>query len=362
MPTEADSLHAQPLYYRYDKPKPFVRRLISLGRAWPVYCERCATPVSIGSLVMGIAISDASLKAPAESAVVQRLRDKDWSMLNGAHPPTHWSPPNPKLFIELGRCDGCGGPFCAFGKVQGVASDNKNTLLIGDVFLGELDTREAAALLETALNNDLFANDDYWAKAIATCKTLDRTMDFDRCVRDRETRRAAMQLGQRAMLDVQRGKLEGAQEALQSALQTFTELGNKRLQSATMMHLASVQIRLANLDEAEQLLQHALPLMEELGNAKNAAVCVGLLGTIYQQRGEFDQAESMFRRALQTASEASDKADMGVAYSTLGGLYEAQNRHGQARDAYSEALKLYQQLGARESAKSIQDALSRLST
>jgi hypothetical protein len=53
---------------------------------------------------------------------------------------------------------------------------------------------------------------------------------------------------------------------------------------------------------------------------------------------------------------------MATAYSELGGLYEVQNRHGQARDAYSEALTLYQQQGAKESVKSIQDALSRLST
>lgn len=70
---EADPPHLKSLYYRYVKPKPLLRRLISVGKTWPVYCERCAKPVSIGSLIMGVAISETTLKAPAQSATVQNF-------------------------------------------------------------------------------------------------------------------------------------------------------------------------------------------------------------------------------------------------------------------------------------------------
>ena len=64
------------------------------------------------------------------------------------------------------------------GKVQGVASNG--VLMLGAVFLGELDTLEAIALLEIAIECDLFANDDHLKKGIETCKALDSRKDFDR--------------------------------------------------------------------------------------------------------------------------------------------------------------------------------------
>ena len=233
MQDEADLLHSKSLYYRYGKPKPLFRRLISLGKTWPVYCERCAKPVSIGSLVMGIEISGETLKAPAQSVAVQQLRSKDWSVLKSANRPTDWHH-RPTLRIELGRCNGCGGPFCSWGKVQCIASNN---ITFGAVFLGELDTLETTALLETAIEYDMFANDNYLTKGIETCKALGSHKDFDRFVVDRETRLAALRLGHRAMVDFQQGKLQQASEGLKSALETFTELGNKRDQSMSGMNL-----------------------------------------------------------------------------------------------------------------------------
>lgn len=357
MPTETDLLQSQSLYYCY-KPKSFIRRIISLIKASPVYCERCARSVSTASLVMGVAISEASLKAPDKSSVVQLFRDKDWSILNRAERPTDWYH-DPTLRIELGRCHICDGPFFAFGKVQGM--DN-NTMLLGAVFLGEFNHLEAAALIETALKNDLFANDDYFAKAIATCKTLGSRIDFDKIVSERETRLAAMQLGQRAMMDFHKGNLDRAKESLNSVLQTFTALNEKPSQFITLINLASVQIQLNNLDEAEQLLRESKPLIEELGNPKNTAMCFGLLGTIYRQRGGFEYAESMFRNALQAEIESDDKAGIATAFRELGELYETKNRPGQARDAYSEALKIYEQMDEMESVKAVKKTISKLST
>jgi tetratricopeptide (TPR) repeat protein len=355
----ADLLHSKSLYYSYVKPKPLLRRLISFGKTWPIYCERCAKPVSIGSIIMGIAISEKTLRAPAQSPAVQQLCNKDWSVLRSTNRPTDWFR-GPTLRIELGRCNGCGGPFCSVGKVQGVASDG--VLLLGAVFLGELDTLEAIALLETAIEGDLFANDDYLTRAIETCKALGSHKDFDRLVIDRDTRLAARRLGHRAMEDFQRGKLQQASEGLKRALETFTELGDKRDQSAAWMNLANVHIQMGDLDGAELQLRHSLSLTEELGAPTIAATCFGLLGTLHRRRGALDQAESMFRRALQIEIDAANKAGMATAYSELAEIYVAQNRHAQARDAYSEALELWQQLGATQTAESVKSALSRLST
>jgi tetratricopeptide (TPR) repeat protein len=357
MQYEADLLNSKSLYYRYGKPKPFFRRLISFGKTWPVYCERCAKAVSIGRLIMGIEISEETLNAPAESAAVRQLRNKDWSALNSADRPTDWYR-RPTLRIELGRCDGCGGPFSSWGKVQCATS---NIVKFGAVFLGELDTPEAVALLETAIKYDLFANDNYLTKGIETCKALGSHEDFDRFLVDRQTRLAALRLGQRAMLDFQQGKPQQAHDGLKSALATFTELGNKRDQSITWMSLAIVQMRMGDLDGAEQQLQRSLSLAEELGNATISAQCFGLLGTIHRRRGALDKAESMFQRALQTEIHAVNKAGVATAYSELAETYVAQNRQAQARDAYFEALKRWEQLGATQAAQLVKSALARLS-
>lgn len=356
---EADPPHLKSLYYRYVKPKPLLRRLISVGKTWPVYCERCAKPVSIGSLIMGVAISETTLKAPAQSATVQQLRNKDWSVLKNANRPTDWFR-GPTLRIELVRCNGCGGPFCSTGKVQGVASNG--VLMLGAVFLGELNTLEAIALLEIAIECDLFANDDYLTKGIETCMALSSHKDFNRFVVDRETRISALRLGHRAMVDFQKGKLQQASESFKRAIETFTELGDKREQCVSWVSLANVHMQMGDLDGAEPQVRRSLSLAEELGDAKITATCFGLLGTLHRRRGALDQAESMFRLALQTEIGAANKAGKATAYSELAEIYMAQKRHDQAREAYSEALELYQQLGATQLAQSVKSVLSRLST
>lgn len=353
MPTEADLLRST--YYTYGKPKPFLRRLVSWGQAWPAYCEQCAAPVAINSLVMGVSIPEASLKAPNESAVVQRLRQKDWSVLRYAKRPTDWNR-DPNLRIELGRCERCAGPFCSTGKVQGVGA---NTLLFGAVFLGELNTLETIALLESALESDLFGSDSYLAKGVATCKAIGGSMNFDKFTADRETRRAALQVAHRAMLDLQQEKLQQASDGLHSALQTFSALGNKMDQSATLMNLGIVQIKIGNFDEAELQLRRSLVLAEETSNGL-AATCFGLLGTVERHRGALDRAESMFRQALQAESDADNVDGMARAHYQLGGLYETREMYSQARDAYSTALELWQKVGEKQNAVSASEALSRL--
>jgi tetratricopeptide (TPR) repeat protein len=360
MPIDPNPLLAQGLYYSYDRLKPMIWRILSLGSRWPVYCERCAKPVAIGRLIVVIAISEASLKDPEGSAIVRQLRNKDWSALDRADPPLDCYR-DASLRIELGRCDACRGPFCAFGRVQGIASDEQRTLLFGAVFLGELAPGEAVALLEAALENDLMGSDGDVNEAIAVCKNLGSNLNFDRLTSDRETRHAALRLGELGALEVENGRLEAARDAFKSALRTFAEIGDRRFQVTTIINLANVHIDLGDLDEAEKLLHSSLELSDERGGKRNGMFSLGLLGTIYEQRREFDRAESMYLRARQVAMDMGDTDDVALAHHALGKLFEKSNRSQQARQHYAEALRLYEQTGNREDAQEARESLHRLS-
>jgi tetratricopeptide (TPR) repeat protein len=359
MPTEQHPLNSRCLYYSYDKAKPFLRRLLSFGFGWPVYCERCAKPVPLARIVLGIQISEASLQAPTESAAVQQLLRKDWSVLRNARRPADWYR-GPTLRIELGRCDACCGPFCSVGKVQGVSANK--TLLLGAVFLGELDGQETVMLLEAALVGDLVANENYLAKAVATCRALGSQLDFDQLSADREARLEAMRVGHSAMVDSQQGRLQQAIEGLQSALESFTRLGPKGYQAATLMNMATVHIQLKDLDQAAMELQRSIAISEEIGELSLATTCRGLVGVVHRLRGNLDAAESMLCQVVQAETDSNNKAGMAAAHVELGEIYEAQGRHAQARGAYTRGLELWQQLGARQAAASAKAALARLPT
>lgn len=359
MPTGEHPMNSTGLYYSYDKAKPFLRRLLSFGFGWPVYCERCAKPVPLARIVLGIQISEASLKAPTESAAVQQLQRKDWSVLKNARRPADWYR-SPTLRIELGRCDACCGPFCSWGKLQGVSANK--TLLLGAVFLGELGSQETVRLLEAALVGDLVASDNDLATAVATCRALGSQMNFDQFRSDREARLEAMRVGHSALIDSQQGRLQQAIEGLQSALESFTRIGAKRYQAATLMNMATVRISLEDLNQAEMELERSIAISEEIGDLSLASTCFGLVGTIQRLRGNLEAAESMLCRALQAETDSNNKAGMAAAHFELGEIFQTQGRHAQARDAYTRALGLWQQLGARQSAASAKAALARLPT
>lgn len=162
-------------YYSYVKPLPFYKRLfVKKEDLFSPYCEKCRKWVHIYERMLGIPVTDNVFYERAESEIAKSLLAKDWNVLDTAERLQDWIL-QPAVFIGLGRCESCDGPFSVLGEIHGKASSG--TIYIGGLFTMEIETKSGLELLEKAIDRGLMANEK---KAVAFCKVLGSTKDFAR--------------------------------------------------------------------------------------------------------------------------------------------------------------------------------------
>ncbi len=282
-----------PTYYSYDR--PLLKRVFSLRFSQGPYCTECRTWVKVRHPMLGIPLDEGLFPEYEQSAIVRSLVEKDWSVLNGAEPLYDWVK-QPSIYVAVGRCDSCDGPFVVFGNIHGFA---RGTAYLGQIFAMEVERVSGRKLLETAIARDLLANDKMYAAAVDHCQSLGSTSDFARLARERERRREANKLAKRAVADLQRGSLSGAESGLERALPIFIEIGDTRRQAFATLNLGDVHYARGAFDLAQARFAEALGLFEALGAEPEVALTCGCLGQIHLDRMELDQAEQRFRRALE---------------------------------------------------------------
>jgi hypothetical protein len=125
--------------------------------------------------MIGIPVPSNVLIQPNESDAMRRLLDNDWSVLKSGGPIYHWSL-QPLIFLGLGRCERCDGPFSLFGEIHGKATNR--AFYLGGIFLTEIQPTEALKLLETAIEHERISNEAMHAKAVEFLKGLGSRLDF----------------------------------------------------------------------------------------------------------------------------------------------------------------------------------------
>lgn len=294
-----------------------------------------------------------------ESDIVQSLIHLDWSVLNDAERLRDWHS-QPAIFVGIGRCDTCDGPFTLLGEVHGQATNG--TLYLGTVFSIEIGKKPGLELLETAIDRNLLANDAMYDRAVEFCKTLGSSKNFAQVALVRQQREKAHKFGQQGMTALQKGKLDQAEENLNSALQIFEELDERKAQAITCMNLGILYINREQLDRSEILLKRSLVIFEQINSQTDLAVVYGILGELHCSRKEFDQAEQDFHKSLEIDRELNDKHGIAAAYYSLGNVYKERDERQRARETYAEALKVWTELGDRAQAKVAQAELDRLNS
>ncbi len=100
--------------------------------------------------IIGLSVTLNDVKHPSESAILSSLGRGDWSPLRDGHPPQRWE--DPAVYISLGQCESCGGPFIVEADTRG--SDPKtNTIYFGTAFRKEVDEESGLNLLHAAYQN-----------------------------------------------------------------------------------------------------------------------------------------------------------------------------------------------------------------
>lgn len=338
-------------YYSYTKTCFFYTFLFKQKNFLNPYCEKCRKWVHIYERMLGIPVTEKVISEFYESDIVKSLIAGNWSVLKTSGRLTTLRIIQPAIFIALGRCETCDGPFRVVGEVHG--RDNNGTIYVGSFFAMEIDKKSALELLEAAIDRNLISNGAMYAKAVDFCKKLGSSKDFAQMAKARA-------LGSRGLWELDHGRLDEAEANLNSALQIFEELEESTDQAIAYRSLASVYYRRKDLDDAETLAKKSLVFFEELNDKPEMAIGYGVLGQIQFDLKEFDQAERLVWKALEIDTTMGNKRGMATGYRALGAVYQALNKRERAKATYAEALKLYQELGDLSLVKNMQTELDRL--
>lgn len=345
-------------YYNYEKRKPLVRRLFSLGRCWVVYCDRCGKPVPWDRIMFGIDIAPGSMKMHVdEIAAIQLIRKQDWSMIAAARRPVDWYR-KATLKVYLGFCQGCQGPFSVLGKTQGVIGDG---LHLASAFLGELNHAQALVLLEIALTGDLYGNDSYRDQAVETCKTLGSAIDFEAFHAARTEQLAGLDTGHRALQAMHAGRHQEALDGLHKAIEVFKRTGHGRLEAMSWMNIGLVYRQQCMRDEAQAAFNTAVMVATAHNEPQTAIASHILLAEIHRERDDFGAAESSLHCALGYDVGLPDTMSGAMsACFKLAAMLTGQRRNDEVREHLEKALELSRQLGASDGIEHAEAALQDL--
>lgn len=151
-------------------------------------------------------------------------------------------------------------------------------------------------------------------------------------------REAALEMGHRATVAAENGRLTEAEELFARAVQTYSE-------RSVINAFGLYYKRIGSLKRAEEKFLQLEQLGKEQGDKSCLAVAYGNLGIVYKVRGDLNAAEEMHRKALALDEELADKKGMADDYGSLGLIYRARGNLEGAEELLHKTLAIHRELG-----------------
>jgi hypothetical protein len=129
---------------------------VTVRRSAPL-CPRCRKRVRMRERLIGVPVSLEVLRNPLDAEIVATLAAGDCSPLEAAEPYASveaWIS-QPALFLNLGCCDGCNGPFIMTAETHGQDSARNEVHLGEFVFHREIERRSGERFIEIAQRRGL---------------------------------------------------------------------------------------------------------------------------------------------------------------------------------------------------------------
>jgi tetratricopeptide (TPR) repeat protein len=269
------------VYYSYGSAHGVLGHLTAgLLKLWRPYCPKCRKYVRVHERMIALGVDDAVLIDPERSDVVKRLRDQDWSVLHQADCVRDWSF-QPAIFIALGRCESCDGPFAMSAEVHGKASNGQ--IYVRSAFTSELPPASGLQLLELAVRKGLLSSDRMIDRAAEYCERIDSAKGARYVLSLRDRRLEGLRLGREGEELLRLGAPDRAQERYMQAFALFNELGDPKHASLALMYLGITDRDRGAPLSAKEHFAAALKRFEEIGDEANATVVRKLLAVLHKE-------------------------------------------------------------------------------
>jgi tetratricopeptide (TPR) repeat protein len=166
-------------------------------------------------------------------------------------------------------------------------------------------------------------------RALEFCQRLDDRSTYAEC---------ALYLG---LLFRSLANYSQARVWLQTAQDTFLELGDHRMHAQTLYRRAQVERLDGRLDAAKALAQQTLSLWDPADPDRGG--CYTILGAIAYDRQAWQESEQYFQKALEARRKGKDTHALAWAYADVAAVFRHKKRYAEAIANYEHALALYAQ-------------------
>ena len=143
-----------------------------------------------------------------------------------------------------------------------------------------------------------------------------------------------------AILAKDRRNFTLARDLLARATLAYRQLEWELLPGQIYSTLANIAMNDGKLDEAEQHLDSALISFRGIGDKRNEAMMLNNYGFLRRLQGRFVEAEDLHLQSLAIRRDIGDRVGQGRILGMLSGLYEREDRFEAAKAASSEAVEI----------------------
>jgi DNA-binding CsgD family transcriptional regulator len=212
---------------------------------------------------------------------------------------------------------------------------------------------EGRRWLQNALKWEAGASGGIRARALEACAHLCRDQgdlvaaehlyrqSLELCVRDRDTKGAALLLNNLSIVAQFRSDHAGAFALQEQSLELFRELNDRSGEAMSLMTLGTLAQLQQDSRQAARFYEEGLELFRGLGDRNGAAAILNNLGTLASSMKDFQAANRHYEESLSHFREIGDYHEVAACFSNLAGVAREQGEPDRALALYQDSLRLF---------------------
>jgi tetratricopeptide (TPR) repeat protein len=144
-----------------------------------------------------------------------------------------------------------------------------------------------------------------------------------------------------------RGDYPSVHMALQEGLAAARQVGDARMEAATLHIMASVAWRQGRFVAALEAAEDALKVARAAGDREHEAISLTTMGVVKRSQGELDAARANYRQARDIRYATGDRRGEAISLNQLGNVLYDLGEYANALDHFHRALQTFRLVGDR---------------